>query len=67
MSTKTFSSKTTAEEVGTKFASECVGKTILITGANSGLGLEATRVLATNGAKVILACRNPNLGEEAIS
>ena len=63
---KPFSAKTTAEEVGSKFASECVGKTILITGANSGLGFEAARVLSCHGAKVILACRNPKLGEEAI-
>lgn len=34
------------------------GKTVLITGANTGLGLETARVLAGNNARVILACRS---------
>jgi NAD(P)-dependent dehydrogenase (short-subunit alcohol dehydrogenase family) len=36
------------------------GRTVIVTGANSGLGTEATRVLAKAGAKVIMACRNPD-------
>lgn len=42
------------------------GKTILITGANSGLGLQASKVLAGKGANVIMAVRNLQKGEEAI-
>lgn len=33
---------------------------MIVTGASSGLGAEATRVLANAGAKVIMACRNPD-------
>lgn len=41
------------------------GKTILITGANSGLGFEATKVLSNKGAKVIMAVRNLQKGKDA--
>ncbi|TVQ92208.1 MAG: SDR family NAD(P)-dependent oxidoreductase [Deltaproteobacteria bacterium] len=34
------------------------GKTFLITGANSGIGLEAVRPLAAQGARILMACRN---------
>jgi NAD(P)-dependent dehydrogenase (short-subunit alcohol dehydrogenase family) len=41
------------------------GKTILITGANSGLGFEASKVLSGKGAMVIMAVRNLQKGKEA--
>lgn len=41
------------------------GKVALVTGANSGLGLAASRVLASRGAKVLLACRNAAKAEAA--
>ncbi len=41
------------------------GKTILITGANAGLGLASAQVLAEKGAHIILACRYLPKAEEA--
>lgn len=41
------------------------GRTALITGANSGIGLEAARSLAAAGARVIMACRNITKGKAA--
>jgi len=45
--------------------SEQSGKTIIITGANSGIGYEAARALAIKSATVIMACRNLDKGEKA--
>jgi len=42
-------------------------KTILITGANSGLGFEAARQLAKQGHEIILLCRNREKGEQAVA
>lgn len=38
---------------------------MLITGANSGLGLQSAKVLAGKGAHVLLACRSRERGERA--
>ena len=43
------------------------GRIALVTGANSGIGFEAARVLAEKGATVILACRDESRGTEAVT
>ena len=43
------------------------GKVAVITGANSGLGFEATRELARKGATVVMAVRNTDKGEAAVA
>ena len=37
---------------------DLTGQIALVTGANSGLGLESARALLAKGATVVLACRS---------
>ena len=41
------------------------GRTFVITGANSGIGLAAARELAKKGAHIVLAVRNTEKGDTA--
>lgn len=41
------------------------GRVWVVTGANSGLGLESVKALAARGATVVMACRSPERAEAA--
>ena len=40
-------------------------QTVVVTGANSGIGFEATRMFADRGATVVMACRSTDRGNDA--
>jgi len=43
------------------------GKTVVVTGASSGIGLETARALAGQGARVVMVVRSKERGEAAIA
>ncbi len=43
------------------------GKTIVVTGSNSGIGLAAARALAARGARVVMACRSVDKAQAALA
>ena len=43
------------------------GKTFIITGTTSGTGFEATRIMLSKGAKVVMLNRNPQKAEDTIA
>src|SRR5215831_14273323 len=43
------------------------GKCFIVTGANTGIGFEVSRVLAARGARVLLACRDKAKAEAAMA
>ncbi|MGB0869992.1 MAG: oxidoreductase [Flavobacteriales bacterium] len=45
---------------------DLTGKTIVVTGGNTGLGLQSVQEFAKKGACVIIACRTKSKGEQAI-
>ncbi|OZJ01686.1 hypothetical protein BZG36_05351 [Bifiguratus adelaidae] len=61
-----FTWKSTAEDVANAYGIDLKGKVAIVTGSNSGIGLETSRVLAMYHAKVIIPCRTIAKAEGAI-
>lgn len=59
-----FGGKSTAEDV--LAGVDLSDRTAIVTGANTGIGYETARALATAGARVIFACRDRERGLEAV-
>ncbi len=55
--------RTTAEDA--TIGVDLTGKVAIVTGANSGIGVETARVLALRGAHVIMACRDLARADDA--
>ncbi|XP_017463260.1 PREDICTED: retinol dehydrogenase 12-like, partial [Rhagoletis zephyria] len=50
-----------------KLPDSLAGQTVLITGANSGIGKETAKAAAARGAVVLLACRDLKKAEQAVA
>ena len=65
LNAKQFGSNTNAYEVVAGL--DLSGKTIIVTGANTGIGEPTAAALASVGARVIFACRQASTGEAAVA
>ncbi|MCP5043412.1 MAG: SDR family oxidoreductase [bacterium] len=58
-----FNKKSTAEQVSRGI--DLSGQLTIVTGANTGIGLETARVMALRGSHVVMACRNQQAASAA--
>jgi len=63
--TSAFGAFTPAREVVA--GHDLTGRTAIVTGAATGIGIETARALAEAGAEVVIAARKPDLGAEAVA
>ncbi|KAI8618267.1 hypothetical protein BC830DRAFT_1109813 [Chytriomyces sp. MP71] len=61
-----FNASSTAAQVSEAFKDQCAGRVVIVTGANTGLGLETATTLSAHGATVILTSRSKQNGERAV-
>ncbi|KAL2912617.1 hypothetical protein HK105_207925 [Polyrhizophydium stewartii] len=62
-----FKSKPQTPQFSTADIPDMSGKTVLITGGNSGVGLESAVALAAKGAHVVISCRDEAKGTAAVA
>lgn len=62
-----FDKKTSGDQIVAKLGANAVGKTFVVTGATSGIGLETVRFLLSAGASVVLCGRSNKSTSEAIT
>ena len=62
--TSPFGADTTARELAA--GHDLTGRTVIVTGAATGIGVETARALAEVGADVVIAARKPDLAQAAV-